>query len=268
MQYQDNQLISDQQRKLLDQVYSLAISVLPSKVDWSDQNQENFIAIVNTFFLTKYLRTYKAMTLLMDNNYGEDVAILSRSLFEILIKVLHLHLFPSPDLYLHKIQFGRSMLNDTKRFMKIHGSPLPDNFDYGKRDAGVFEEIKTLIAELETIDAPLAQKVRNNKFDFWPQKSLRQMLKEIKSIPADIYTLYEIFSDLLHSNVGTFNNYIDPITGDTTTNPSGVFTRSAGYTAAAGLIEILRIMVDGSNKDIKQSIDVLAGHLNIAFQTN
>ncbi len=155
-----------------------------------------------TFALGKAYKTHGAIIFLCAQGYGEDAAILTRSLFDLSITLL----------YILKDQTNKRVL----RYFNYDSIIRKKIFDYVKdipTYAKLFRERKlhpkhgdTSIEEVEKY-AKLAQEKYNYSRMGWSDKPIRQMAEEIGRIR--IYqTIYYLQSNISHSAVRTMNDYI------------------------------------------------------------
>lgn len=157
---------------------------------------------LTTFVLGKAYKTHGAILLLCLQGYGEDAAILTRSLFDLTIALL----------YILKDKTNKRVL----RYFHYDSIIRKKMFDYAKDVpvfAKLFEERKlhpkpgdTTIEEEEK-NAKLAQKKYNYGRMGWSDKPIRQMAEEVGRQGA-YQTVYYLQSNISHSAVRTMNDYI------------------------------------------------------------
>src|SRR5712672_1295721 len=126
----DEKVINVEQKLFLSKLAKEAESFLPTELSLVDFSDKNLLKLVYAFLLTKYLRTFNAILVLIDKGFGEDANMLSRSLFEIWVKAIYADHHSEEAAYLFRMQFGRAIPKDIGRYRKVHGSPLPDGVDY------------------------------------------------------------------------------------------------------------------------------------------
>jgi len=155
-----------------------------------------------TFALGKAYKTHGAILFLCAQGYGEDAAILTRSLFDLSITLL----------YILKDSTNKRVL----RYFHYDSIIRKKMFDYAKNVptfAKLFEERKlhpkpgdTTLEEVEKY-AKLAQEKYNYGRMGWSDKPIRQMAEEVGREGA-YQTIYYLQSNISHSAVRTMNDYI------------------------------------------------------------
>jgi len=157
---------------------------------------------LTTFMLGKAYKTHGAILFLCAQGYGEDAAILTRSLFDLSITLL----------YILKDPTNKRVL----RYFHYDSIIRKKMFDYAKNVptfAKLFEERKlnpkpgdTTIEDVEKY-AKLAQ----DKYKYgnmgWSDKTIRQMAEEVGRGGA-YRTVYYLQSNITHSAVRTMNDYV------------------------------------------------------------
>ncbi len=177
-------------RKIVDSVMDREFHKITPKVAFT------------TFALGKAYKTHEAILLLCLNGYGEDAAILTRSLFDLSITLL----------YILKDPTNKRVL----RYFHYDSVIRKKMYDYAKTVpafAKLFEERKlhpkpgdTIVEEVEKYDK-LAQDKYNYGRMGWPNKSIRQMAEEVGREGA-YQTVYYLQSNISHSAVRTMNDYV------------------------------------------------------------
>lgn len=157
---------------------------------------------LTTFMLGKAYKTHGAILFLCAQGYGEDAAILTRSLFDLSITLL----------YILKDPTNKRVL----RYFRYDSIIRKRMFDYAKDVpifAKLFEERKlhpksgdTTIEEVEKY-AKLAQKKYKYGDMGWSDKTIRQMAEEVGRGGA-YRTVYYLQSNITHSAVRTMNDYV------------------------------------------------------------
>jgi len=157
---------------------------------------------LTTFALGKAYKTHGAMLLLCSQGYGEDAAILTRSLFDLSITLLYILKDPTNKRVLRYFHYDSII---RKRM-----------YDYAKTVptfANLFEERKlhpkpgdTTTEKVEKY-AKLAQEKYNYGRMGWSDKPIRQMAEEIGRKGA-YQTVYYLQSNISHSAVRTMNDYV------------------------------------------------------------
>ena len=156
-----------------------------------------------TFALGKAYKTHGAILLLCMQGYGEDAAILTRSLFDLSITLLYILNDPTNKRvlrYFHYDSIIRKKMYDYAKTVSIF--------------AKLFEERKyrpkpgdTTIEEVEKY-AKLAQEKYNYGRMGWSDKPIRQMAEEVGR--GGVYqTVYYLQSNISHSAVRTMNDYVN-----------------------------------------------------------
>jgi len=268
MQYTDDKILTDNQRSIVKRLLQEAESFIPQEISIEDLGDANFLRVVYIYFLTKYVRTLKAVYILIENDFGEDAFMLSRSLFEIWVRILWAEKHPEQCVLLFRVQFSRSMSKDVQRYRSVHGSPPPDDFDYVGQEDWSDESAKGFITQLANIAPELAARVRDNDSEYWPGKSLQRMVAEIDPTLKWFYGVgYSLPSTLLHADVGGMNHYIllEGTLGKPTVSPSGQFSSGTLCSSSGMLINILRIFDEKSNLRKKDKLDTLDEELTRAF---
>lgn len=155
-----------------------------------------------TFALGKAYKTHGGILLLCLNGYGEDAAILTRSLFDLSVTLLYILKDPT-----NKRVF---------RYFNYDWLIRKKMFDYSKNVptlAKLFEERKlnpkpgdTTPEEVEK-HARLVQEKYNYGNIGWSDKTIRQMAEEVSR--GGVYrTVYYLQSNITHSAVRTMNDYL------------------------------------------------------------
>lgn len=269
MQYIDNSEITEVQKSSIYKLISRSESFLPDRIEINSSSNDNLVKVIYTYFLSKYLRTFRAIMLLMESSYGEDAMMLSRSLWEIWIRMLYTEENEKLAVLLFKVEFGRSMLKDVKRYRAVHGSPLPEDFIYIDQETFSDEKIKETIEEIKVLSPELAMKLLESGYEFWPGKSPRKMLEEIDKEQAWFYDMgYSLPSDLLHANIGGISNYIkiDGYTGIPQLTPNGNFSLSTANAAIGMLLQVLQMINTRFKLKKDQEIIELQNGLTVIFR--
>ena len=157
---------------------------------------------LTTLALGKAYKTHGAILFLCAQGYGEDAAILTRSLFDLSITFL----------YILKDQTNKRVL----RYFHYDSIIRKKMFDYAKgvpTFAKLFEERRlhpkpgdTTIEDVEKY-AKLAQEKYNYGRMGWSDKPIRQMAEEVGREGA-YQTVYYLQSNISHSAVRTMNDYV------------------------------------------------------------
>ena len=157
---------------------------------------------LTTFVLGKAYKTHGAILFLCAQGYGEDAAILTRSLFDLSITLL----------YILKDPTNKRVL----RYFRYDSIIRKKMFDYAKdvpTFAKLFKERElhpkpgdTTLKEVEKY-AKLAQGKYNYGRMGWSDKPIRQMAEEVGREGA-YQTVYYLQSNITHSTVRTMNDYV------------------------------------------------------------
>ncbi|KKR22492.1 MAG: hypothetical protein UT54_C0067G0020 [Candidatus Daviesbacteria bacterium GW2011_GWB1_39_5] len=181
---------NEELRKIVDSVMNKEFHKITPKV------------ALSTFMFGKAYKTHGAILFLCAQGYGEDAAILTRSLFDLSITLL----------YILKDPTNKRVL----RYFHYDSIIRKKMYDYAKTVptfAKLFEERKlhpkpgdTTIEEVEKY-AKLVQEKHNYGRMGWSDKPIRQMAEEIGREGA-YQTVYYLQSNITHSAVRTMNDYV------------------------------------------------------------
>ncbi len=181
---------NEELRKIVDSVLNKEFHKITPKV------------VLTSFALGKAYKTHGAILFLCAQGFGEDAAILTRSLFDLSITLL----------YIMKDPTNKRVL----RYFHYDSIIRKKMFDYAKdvsTFAKLFEERKfhpkpgdTTIEEVEKY-AKLAQEKHNYGRMGWSDKPIRQMAEEVGREGA-YQTVYYLQSNISHSAVRTMNDYV------------------------------------------------------------
>ena len=191
--YQNNKEFFDFNKELRKVVYS-AMEKESSKITPK--------VAFTTFALGKAYKTHGVILLLCKQGYGEDAAMLTRSLFDLAITLLYILKDPTNKRVLRYFQYDsiiRKRMYDhlinvpvfAKAFKERELSPKPGD---------------TSIKEVKK-QAELAQKKHNYGRMGWSDKTIRQMSEEVGRGEA-YQTVYRLQSNIIHSAVRSMNDYI------------------------------------------------------------
>ena len=270
MQYEDRTNLTLSQRSYLGNLLTFAESFIPRRMSLNSASDDSLLDIVSTLFLAKFIRTSRAILLLLDQRFGEDAAMLSRSLFEVWYKIGLADEDPKKLVMLFRIQFGRSMINDITRYRVVHGAPLPDDFGYLDLQIQTEQDTMHLIENLAEIDSDLAGKVRNNKRELWPDRSMRKTVKRWFPEDSDWFykVSYSIPSDHLHADIGVLTSYmeinenqVEPYTASRGGNGQGVATSLVGM-----LFGMLKFYNNRFSLRREEEIMKIEGEANVLFK--
>lgn len=202
--YQEKQFY-DQYREYFDlneKLLGVVDRVLQSKVIKHDNDPLKMTAI---YFMTKAIKTNRAVWHLCADGYGEDAAILIRSLFNLIINFYFI--------------LSQDTENRAKRFIYHSAYTKYESYKIMSKWADVFKQL-----DLQTFNASEIQKEAENaqkqyKFEAnkpWSNKTILQMAKDIdahsspknNSMEKNYDVVYNFLSDFEHSNVMSANSYI------------------------------------------------------------
>lgn len=191
--YQNHKRLFDfneELRKITDSILGKEFNKITPKVAFA------------TFALGKAYKTHGAVLFLCAQGYGEDAAILTRSLFDLSITLLYILKDPTNKRVLRYFHYDSII----RKKMFDHAKGVPT---FTK----LFEERKlhpkpgdTTIEEVEKY-AKLAQDKYNYSRMGWSDKPIRQMAEEVGRAGA-YQTVYYLQSNISHSAVRTMNDYV------------------------------------------------------------
>lgn len=242
--------IKADQRLFLDKLETIAQMYLLQKISIVEANQQKFLNVFPYLFLTKYLRTYKALLLLIDKQYAEDATILLLSLFEIWVKILRVSDYPNESSLLTMIQYLRCD-NRGFNYLKKNGNSQPSlTFDYQKEDFRSDQIIRYYIDELKEVSPQVGVSIEENYSSsnlnddtWWPCKNIYDLLKENNSNTTWFYEYaYKNPSNIVHSNAGILLPlYCDKVDEDIIPRitPDGNHINVIGIVASGMLIDLL-----------------------------
>lgn len=155
------------------------------------------------FCVAKAYKTHRAILILCNNGYGEDAAILTRSLFDLLIVMK----------YILRDNTGQMI----KRYMDYDWVIRQNAFEYSKHNPvfkKAIEDRRINPKEQDETPERIAEKAKEamDTYDYerryaWSDKSINQMAKEVgRGQPYK--TVYNLTSQLAHSAPRTINDYI------------------------------------------------------------
>lgn len=155
-----------------------------------------------TFALGKAYKTHEAILLLCRQGYGEDAAVLTRSLFDLSVTLLYilndktnkrvLRYFHYDSIIRKKMyDYAKTVPTFTRLFEERRLNPKPGD---------------TSVEEVEK-QAGKAQKKYNYGRMGWSDKPIRQMAEEVGREGA-YQTVYFLLSNISHSAARTMNDYV------------------------------------------------------------
>ncbi len=240
--------ITNVQYDFLKKVSSIAQTYLPEKISLEEANREQYKNVFPYAFLTKYIRTYNALLLLIHEGYSEDSAVLLRSLFEIRVKLFRISNYQQETTFLNVIQYLRSDNQGIDHLRKEKNDY--SSKDYLKDEIQNEQSIRYYIDELKKISITIGEELEKeyksnaNNSTWWPQKTIYQLLKDTPNELWLYEPIYKQASNILHSNTGILlplyftkaDDYIFPLL--TSDDNKVVFA----FVASGMLIELLGII--------------------------
>jgi len=193
---------NEELRKIADSVLEKEFSKITPKVAFT------------TFALGKAYKTHGAILLLCAQGYGEDAAILTRSLFDLSITLLYILKDPTNKRvlrYFHYDSIIRKKMYDYAKTVPTFNKLFEERKIHPKHGDTTTEEVEKY--------ANLAQEKHNYGRMGWSDKPIRQMAEEVGRGGA-YQTVYYLQSNISHSAVRTMNDYVK--------------ARNGGYTVDIG----------------------------------
>lgn len=164
----------------------------------------------STFILGKAYKTHEAILILCINGYGEDAAMLTRSLFELMVlllyvlkdksnkRVLRYYSYDSiirKEIYDYAISTTPSLVNALEERIN---NPKPEDLS---------------IEKVQEMAAIAQDRYKYDRRKGWSDKSIRQMANCVNK--GGIYnTIYSLFSNISHTAVRVMNDYVKFKPGD------------------------------------------------------
>ncbi len=161
--------------------------------------------------LGKGLKTYRAITILCDQGYGEDAQILLRSLFEHALDVRYISKHPnSNEAALRWLDYDWVVKHELTKV--VHTDPYFEEY----RQAVKGDDQKTKEIEDEALKAQekwhFWRKEKDGKLSrahaHWSGMSVRDLARKVGWL-SHYKTLYRLASQRVHSSVGCANDYVD-----------------------------------------------------------
>lgn len=150
------------------------------------------------FFLTKAVKSYRAIQLLCSAGFFQDAAVLSRTLFEIFLQVSYMAGNPVERAAL----FVKHVLVE-KYFLYLKLKKYPDLVSDIEKREGDLEKLTVQFKELEE---------QYNRGKGWWGKELRWLAENMESddnqAEKNYLRLYPLYSDLVHSTSSAVKYYI------------------------------------------------------------
>lgn len=212
------------------------VSALLAKLDCdkmldnkSDPEQEYKAATL--FFLTKAVKSYRAVHLLCSAGFFQDAAVLSRSIFEIFLQIAYMAGNPveRAPLFIKHDLVGRYFL-----YLKL------------KKYPDLVSDIEKHEAELEQLTAQFKElEDQYNKGKGWWGKELRWLAETLESnnnqAEKSYLRLYPLYSDLVHSTSSAMKYYILETAGRTVIDAAPSFSgeKLAAFPTATGPVLLI-----------------------------
>jgi len=183
-------------------------------------NRDTPLHDVIAFLFSKAHKTFWAIDILAQRGFGQDAAILARSLFEILVTIKYL------------AEGDKSRVNKYLSFIKFQDKKLIDRYIEDVKSGKILpipefqavsddkEKMKQIEKEYE--EAKLLYK-KNRIKNTWSGLSIPEMVEKVDLYKVDLYYerkyLYPLLSDQVHSTVTAAKDYINK-DGDWVIGPS------------------------------------------------
>jgi len=176
--------------------------ILHSKVIKHENDPLKMTAI---YFMTKAIKTNRAVWHLCADGYGEDSAILIRSLFNLIINFYFI--------------LSQDTENRAKRFIYHSVYAKHESYKIISKWSDVFSQLDLKAFDASEIQKEAEEAQKKYKFEAnkpWSNKSILQMAKDIDAHTApknnnmekNYDVVYNYLSDFEHSNVMSANSYI------------------------------------------------------------
>ncbi len=160
-------------------------------------------ALLTCFAIGKAYKTHKAIMLLCENGYGQDAAILCRSLFDLMITIAYITKDPT-DKRAERFQDYDWII---RKKMYQYAQNKPEAMKMIKEHSAHLKENENSIEEVLR-EADLAQSRYNYDPRYgWSIKSIRGMSEEVGRVEA-YDTVYSLQSNLTHSAIRALNEYL------------------------------------------------------------
>jgi len=157
--------------------------------------------VFTAFCVGKAYKTHGALLLLCEQGYGQDAAILVRSLIDLLITLLYI--------------LEDSTNKRIQRYFAYDWILRKKMFDYGKTKPEILKLLEARNANPKSKDNTLKEieeqaKLAQEKYKYgrdWSDKNIREMAEFVDK--KDLYlTIYRLQSQLMHTAPRTMNEYI------------------------------------------------------------
>src|SRR3989344_2247089 len=199
--------------------------------------------ILASFSVGKAYKTHKAILLLCRHGYGEDAAILLRSLFDLDVTLTYILNDKTDE------RINRYFSHDWVARKKM--------YDYIVDKPDLLGEMENKSQEYDSIGEVLKQaKIAEDKYRYnifgWSDKSIKRMAEEIGR-KNEYRTIYFLQSNIIHSTTRSINEYMK-VEGDGLTVMAGESTNWIENDLVGGLDFFFRI-INTCNNLLKLEID-------------
>ncbi len=195
----------------------------------SDPEREYKAATI--FFLTKAVKSYRAVHLLCSAGFFQDAAVLSRTIFEIFFHIAYMAGNPKEraPLFIKHDLVGRYFL-----YLKL--KKYPDLVSAIEKRSAELEQLTAQFKELED---------QYNRGKGWWGKDLRWLAETVESednrAEKSYLRLYPLYSDLVHSTSSAVKYYISEPAGRVVIDagPSLSCEKLAAFPTATGAVLLI-----------------------------
>jgi hypothetical protein len=219
----------------LFKVYEELTAILRGATESTKFNFDTAHKRLMAAFLAKACKTHDAMVLLARNGFGEDAAILTRSLLNLVINARWINQAPEERIpayikYEHVLiaRLNRKIVEDPRL---VGRDSLDPRTEFKNKQAGLDAEARE------------AEKRHGYNHHGWSGKSIRDMAIEL-GMTIDYDSLYTLASDLEHSDVASVDDYMT-LSPDgrvfVSGNPSENWVRESLFSAHLLLIAIAKL---------------------------
>jgi len=189
------------------------------------------------FFFTKSIKTNSAIWHLCADGYGEDAAVLVRSLFNLVVNFYYI--------------LAQDSENRAKQYIEYYKITRLQIHNIIKKWPNKFSSANISVEKEQEIETEADEAIKEYKFDTkkpWSGKSILQMCKDIdsqnptknRSFEQNYDILYNYLSDFEHSNVMASGSYLNEDNNGwiANVNPSGELIQENLATSAGFLLVI------------------------------
>jgi uncharacterized protein DUF5677 len=199
-------------------------------LDNTSDPERNYKA-ATIFFLTKGVKSYRAVHLLCSTGFFQDAAVLSRTIFEIFLQIAYMAGNPKEraPLFIKHDLVGRYFL-----YLKL--KKYPDLVSDIEKRSAELEQLTVQFKELEE---------QYNKGKGWWGKDLRWLAETAESddnrAEKSYLRLYPLYSDLVHSTSSAVKYYISEPAGRVVIDagPSLSAEKLAAFPTATGAVLLI-----------------------------